>query len=261
MTSRAPNLVLAAGRSAGVDAFRAALAAHPEVGFVAAEDFDGVRGDADAFPPWSYAPVERADDFAAIASRLAGQHRYVGWCPGRFIEMVHCLWTTLANLPHARYVFCLRNPTDAVHARYRARQATIGMSLEEAVDACEREMAAIGAWSSRGTWDRFLENPSEVSLLLQGSAYYPALSRCLRFVTREQVHVVRYEEFARAPEETLPALWAFLGLDAPPDAPDLPVQDGAEPMPAALRARLDDYFAELNRALFDLLGWPADVWR
>ena len=164
-----------------------------------------------------------------------------------------------ATLPEVRLIALLRNPVDRAYSHYRKmhRDGKEQLSFEEALDAEERRIA--------GEEDRLLAEPGYRSRQLHRHAYVARglyadqLERWFAHFPREQLLVLRAEDFFTRPQDVYAETLAFVGLD-----PFDPGEFGARnPAPRrslrpALRARLEERFAEPNERLARLLG--TDLW-
>lgn len=170
--------------------------------------------------------------------------------PGRIAE----------TLPEVRLIALLRDPVERAYSHYQLmrREGREKLSFEDALDAEEERLA--------GEEERILADPDyrsrkhrNFSYAARG-LYADQIERWLAYFPREQLLVLRAEDFLARPAAVYAEVLAFLGL--PPcglkEAPlfnRLPYT-AIEP---ALRARLEERFAEPNARLARLLdqdfGW------
>jgi hypothetical protein len=113
-------------------------------------------------------------------------------------------WRYLDRLPATRFVVCLRHPAEVI-ASLKALQGPGRVGLQ------------FGTRFNKGLNDALLaatDDPALRRVLLYDHVH----ERLLPHLEREEVHVVRYEDWFDAPSRTLDALGAFLGADvsAPP---------------------------------------------
>ena len=143
-------------------------------------------------------------------------------------------------VPHARLIALLRNPVDRTYSAYhhRVRNGQETRSFEEALEA-------------------YFDDPDQEHL--SKSIYVDHLQRWSEFFPREQMLVLKSEDFFESPYETLKLAFAFLGLPAwEPEASQLgnkrntgSYEAGMDPV---LRRRLEEYFEPHNRRLYEYLG-------
>jgi hypothetical protein len=142
-------------------------------------------------------------------------------------------------IPQARLIALLRNPVDRSYSAYHHRVSTgrESRTFEEVI---------------RADFD-------DGSLrLLSRSVYVDKLLRWLEFFPREQMLVLKSEDFFDNPQDTLKLVLEFLGLpEWEPEASKLGNErsegryDGMDP---ATRRRLEEYFEPHNRRLYEFLG-------
>jgi hypothetical protein len=164
-----------------------------------------------------------------------------------------------ATLPDVRLIATLRNPVDRAYSHYRKmrRHGKEQLSFEAALDA---EAERLG-----GEHERLLSDASYRSRALERHAYVSRglyadqLERWLAHFPREQLLVLRAEDFFTRPREVYDRTLAFIGLDAF-DPGEFHCRNAAPPrtLRPALRVRLEERFAEPNERLARLLG--SDVW-
>jgi hypothetical protein len=143
-------------------------------------------------------------------------------------------------VPQARLIALLRNPVDRTYSAYhhRARNREQGQTFEETVEAC-------------------LDGPSPGFLSL--GIYVDHLLRWSEFFPREQMLVLKSEDFFEHPRETMKLVLHFLDLpDWEPEASELRdrVNKGGykQRMDPAIRRRLEEYFEPHNQRLYEYLG-------
>ena len=144
-------------------------------------------------------------------------------------------------VPQARLIALLRNPIDRIYSGYHFFGSRRGR------DTSEFERYAKSA----------LEDPSR-RVLSQG-IYVEQLLRWSEYFPREQMLVLKSEEFFEDPRGTLGEVLGFLGLPGwEPEAEELgekrnkgPYEEG---MGEETRRRLEEYFEPYNRRLYEYLG-------
>ena len=160
-----------------------------------------------------------------------------------------------STIPAALLVVLLRDPVDRAYSHYRKmrRMSLERLSFEEALDAEEERLA--------GEEERLLADPRYRSRHHRRHAYVgrglyaDQLERWLAHFPREQLLVLRAEDFFERPAEIYAETLDFLGLRTwrPPDfEPRNPTT--SSPLAPNLRARLEERFEEPNARLARLLG-------
>jgi hypothetical protein len=143
-------------------------------------------------------------------------------------------------IPRARLIALLRNPVDRTYSAYhhgaRNRQRT--RTFEEIVEAC-------------------FDDPHRK--FLSQSIYVDHLVRWSRFFDREQMLVLKSEDFFEHPQGSLKLVLDFLDLPSwEPEASKLSDKRNAgkyeRTMDPAVRRRLEEYFEPHNRRLYEYLG-------
>jgi Sulfotransferase domain len=160
-----------------------------------------------------------------------------------------------AVLPDAKLIVLLRNPVERAYSQH-AQEVARGfetLSFEEALD---RESERL-----EGEAERLLADPGYSSFAHQHHSYlarglyYKQLERWQQCFPRDQFYVAAYERFVAEPEVVLAELHRFLGIEPRPLVSYRPYNVRERvPMRSETRQRLENYFAEPNRQLFDYLG-------
>jgi hypothetical protein len=167
--------------------------------------------------------------------------------PGRVAE----------SLPDVRLIALLRDPVERAYSHYQLmrRKGLEKLSFAEAITAEEERLA-----DEEG---RILADPGyrarkyrRFSYVKRG-LYAEQLERWFEHFPREQLLVLRTEDFRARPAEIYAEVLAFLGLQSY-TLEEFVVHNRPETAPAPiepqLRARLEERFAEPNARLADLLG-------
>jgi hypothetical protein len=143
-------------------------------------------------------------------------------------------------IPQARLIALLRNPVDRTYSAYHHRAIH-----RQEIETFEETVAACFGTSRQG--------------FLSQSIYVNHLMRWSRFFSKEQMLVLKSEDFFERPRETLKPVLDFLDLpEWEPEASELRdrVNKGKyeQKMDPAIRRRLEDYFEPHNRRLYEYLG-------
>jgi hypothetical protein len=173
-------------------------------------------------------------------------------------------------VPEARLIALLRNPVDRTYSDFQmvASKEREHKTFEEAIGLQNRAQAVKGrppgkeAENSARAGSVDLDDDSEY---ISRSIYVEHLLRWTKFFPREQLLVLKSEEFFEDPKETLQRAFDFLGLPEwelkalevrkKPKKRDKrnpgAYEGGMDP---ATRRRLEEYFEPHNRRLYDYLG-------
>jgi sulfotransferase family protein len=162
-------------------------------------------------------------------------------------------------VPEARLIALLRNPVERTYSDYQqvVRQGRETRTFEEAMGVAE-------SGRSSGRSGEAAEREDRAGLgrhgYLSRSIYVDQLMRWSEFFPREQMLVLKSEDFFENPKETLKRTFDFLDLpEWEPEASEiLPKKRNKgryeEEMDPATRRRLEEYFEPHNRRLYDFLG-------
>jgi hypothetical protein len=166
------------------------------------------------------------------------------------------------TVPNVRLIALLRDPIERAYSHYQlmVRTGREKLSFEEAV-AAEDDRLAAEEERMRADPQYSSANYRHYAYLTRG-LYADQLERWLAYFSREQLLVVRAEDFRAKPGEVYAEIIAFLGL-RPWQPDEFPPRNRASyaPIDPALRARLEERFAEPNARLARLLdrdfGWSS----
>lgn len=178
-----------------------------------------------------------------------------------YLSHPHAAGRAAALLPDARIIVALRDPVDRAysHFRERTRQGLETVPTFAEALAAEPERLA-------GEWDRMLEDPAYVSAAHLNfgyqtqSEYDRGLERWLAAYPREQVLVLRSEDYYRDERRVLAEVREFLGL-APVALPeprhynDLGRDDLDAGLVDELRARLRPSVERAEALVGRSFGW------
>jgi hypothetical protein len=159
-------------------------------------------------------------------------------------------------VPQARLIVLLRNPVDRAYSHYhhQIRKGRETLSFEEAIEA---EQARL-----RGEMDKMPKNEHyngfnyrHFSYLSRG-IYVDQLLRWSEFFSKDQMLVLKSEDFFERAPETLKLVLDFLHLsDWQPETWEIRNKGYYEQeMNPATRRRLEEYFEPHNRRLYEYLG-------
>jgi hypothetical protein len=165
-------------------------------------------------------------------------------------------------VPEARLIALLRNPVDRAYSRYQqmVRRGRVTRSFEEVVE--EEKTLLLEAPESGEEREEYLDEARESSekwiQALYKGIYVEHLARWSEHFDREQMLILKSEDFFARPQEVLQQVFAFLGL--PEWEPDPSVFERKrnsrryEKMDPQTRRSLEEYFEPHNRRLYEYLG-------
>jgi hypothetical protein len=156
--------------------------------------------------------------------------------------------------PNGKVILMLRNPTDRFYSQYKWDILVGGKPLHKSpyyntfAMCVERELSYFPAVS--------YPSPSRVDLLQVG-IYFPAVEMWMKRFGREQVYILRAEDFFADPASAVCGIHEFLGI--PPQRPEIhkivnqnPMK--APPMDKESRQKLQAFYRPWNEKLYALIG-------
>jgi sulfotransferase family protein len=167
-------------------------------------------------------------------------------------------------VPEARLIALLRDPVERAYSDYQmvTRKDREHKTFEEAIGL--KQTAEAGKTQPLGTEGENSEgeegaNLNEDSEYLSRSVYVDQLQHWSKYFSREQMLILKSEDFFENPEQTLNTVLAFLDLpEWEPEPSKLENKRNAgryeDDMDPATRRRLEEYFEPHNRRLYDYLG-------
>ena len=248
-----PSFLVIGAQRAGTTSFFSNLCRHPQVGRPAAKELHffnydywrGVNWYRAFFPTVAVQQLARLRGGELIAGEATPYYLFHPAVPARVAE----------TLPDVRLVALLRNPVDRAHSHYQkmCRMGMERLTFEQALDAEEQRLA--------GEEERLASDPSYRSehhrrhAYIARGLYADQLERWLAYFPRDRLLVLLAEDFFARPAETYAETLAFLGLP-PRELADRRAgsRPAYAPIDPALRASLEQRFAEPNARLARLLG-------
>jgi hypothetical protein len=166
------------------------------------------------------------------------------------------------TIPEVRLIALLRNPIERAYSHYQheRRLRLEKLSFEEAIEAEPKRLAGLEEELHKVRPGRTKEG-SRVHhhhfhrAYVSRSLYAEQLERWLAHFPREQLLVIRSEDFLVRPDETFAQVFSFLGV-RPWKIPSYEARNVGSyaPIDPDFRARLEERFAEPNARLAELLG-------
>jgi hypothetical protein len=200
---------------------------------------------------------------ARRAARLRGRDLIAGEATPYYLFHPAVPERVAATVPDIRLIALLRDPIERAYSHHQLmyRTGREKLSFEDAVAAetkrlaaAEKHLAGESGEARTAEGHRIHHHHRHRSYLSRG-LYAEQLERWLAHFPREQLLVLRAEDFLARPTEIYAEVVAFLGL-----RPWLPRDfvhrnlGSYAPIDPTLRARLEEYFAEPNARLARLLG-------
>jgi hypothetical protein len=256
-----PDYIIIGAQKCGTSSLYRYLNEHPAVAASAGKEihfFDwyyarGPRWYRAHFPTAAYRELFRA---------RTGQRLLTGEASPYYLFHPHAPRRVKALVPGAKLIALLRDPVERAVSAYhhQVRAGTEPLSLEDALD---REPSRLAGEIERLQQDEHYKSAAHrrYSYAARG-LYAEQIEHWLRYFPREQLLVIRSEDFFNDPASSVAETIGFLGL--PPwtsrEFRKFNAGDYGEIDPG-IRRRLIEFFAPHNRRLYNLLGrdfgWPA----
>jgi Sulfotransferase domain len=256
-----PSFIIIGAQRAGTSSLFDALRRHPDVvGPTAGEHHVLIRKEIHFFDSRFHRGVNwYRSFFPTFASRrlarMRGGDLVAGESSPYYLFHPAVPARVAASLPDVRLIALLRNPVDRAYSHYQLMRRKGGerFSFEEALAEEEKRLA--------GKVELILANPKFRSREHRRHAYTARglyaeqLERWLAHFPRERLFVIRSEDLFAEPGRVYAEVLDFLDL-RPWPLGELTSRNSASypPLDPALRARLEERFAEPNARLARLLG-------
>ena len=185
-----------------------------------------------------------------LARRLHGRDLVVGEATPSYLSHPDVPARVAAVLPAVSLIALLRNPVDRAYWHYESmrRKGFEPLSFDEALDAeSERTANEERGGSSHRAFGQHA--------YIGRGLYADQLERWLAHFPRDRLLAIRAEDYAVRPREVYEEVVEFLGIASrPPGRFQRTNWMAPTPIDAALRARLEERFAESNARLARLLA-------
>jgi hypothetical protein len=186
-------------------------------------------------------PVPRIKDGRRTITGEATPYLFHPFAPERVARVV----------PQARLIALLRNPVDRAYSHYQmvVKNGNESLSFEEAIEAEEGRCSEMSATSLEYQRFSYMSTGIYVDHLLRWSTFFP----------REQMLVLKSEDFFERPQETLRTVFNFLDLpEWELDASEFGNKRNTgvykQETDPATRHKLEKHFEPHNRRLYEYLG-------
>lgn len=265
-----PTLILAGAPRSGTTSLRYYLMEHPDIGFPVKDDFEAVGGE-DVGLPFSspfVAHSHRAsamEGYDRVCERISGRYDHIAVSVRYAIYYPHLMHNIRHHLADAKLLFILRNPIDRARSTYTYNPPEKrDKSFDELIRLEHAEAEERAKVASRGQWKNLFKPGGETNSVIERGIYAPCMRRIFDLFPREQIHVIRFDDFKRDPNAELARVCDWLGL-APHTFGRTDEIKGrstdTDVISPETRRFLSDYYAEFNEQLWDLLGWDGEPWK
>lgn len=264
-----PNLIICGAPRSGTSSLRYYLREHPDIEFIGGKDFEPVGGEDVGLPFNSpfVAHTHRAETLAAydqVCERVRGKYDYIALSVRYAIYYPHLMHNIRHHLPEARLLFILRNPIDRARSAYTYNPPEKrDKSFDEMIRVEQAEAEEMAKFVNRGQWKNLFKPGGETNSIIDRGIYAPCMRRIFDLFPREQVHVIRFDDFKRDANAELAKVLAWLGLGSHTFARVDEVKGQStdtDVISPETRNTLSAYYAEFNQQLWDLLGWEGQPW-
>jgi hypothetical protein len=255
VTGALPDFVIIGGKKCGTTFLYHLLGQHPLVEPAASKElhfFDALFEQESVEWYRQCFPAPRWEDGRRTITGEASPYMANRSAPQRMAEVV----------PEVRLIALLRNPVERTYSDYQmvARKDREHKTFEEAIGLRESaeagETRPLGKGGVNSEGGDALDDDSEY---LSRSRYAEHLLRWSEYFPREQMLVLKSEDFFDNPRQTLKTVLEFLGLpEWEPEPSKLENKRNAgryeDNMDPATRRRLEEYFEPHNRRLYEHFG-------
>ncbi len=251
VTGALPDFVIIGGKKCGTTYLYHLLSRHPHVEPASSKELHFFNRFFDEGIEWyrrCFPPPRLKDGRSTITGEGTPEYLSYPPAPARMAKVV----------PQARLIALLRNPVERTYSDYQmvVRKGRETRTFEEVIGVNKRRPGKGGETSERG--DRLSLDGARRKYLAK-SIYVDQLLRWSEFFPKEQMLVLKSEDFFESPVESLKPVLDFLGLpDWRPKTWDLLYKRNkgtyGEGMDPATRRRLEEYFEPHNRRLYEYLG-------
>jgi hypothetical protein len=251
-TGALPDFVIIGAQKCGTTFFYHLLTQHPYVESAASKELHFFDKNFDLGVEWYRRcfSVPRWED---------GRRTITGEATPYYMFHPHAAERMAGVVPETRLIALLRNPVDRAYSHHQqeVRKGGETLGFEEAIEV---EKARL-----HGEREKLLEDEHYASFehqrlsYLSRGIYVDQLLRWTKFFDKEQLLVLKSEDFFQSSKKTLKLVLDFLDL---PDWEPAPSEMGTrrsesryeERMDPVIRKWLEEYFEPHNQRLYDFLG-------
>ena len=240
------DFIVAGAQKSGTTALHYFLKKHPQIALPDRQEMHFFDDDAIFSRPVDYDLLHR--HFRPVArSALAGEvtPSYLYWKPA-----MERIWNYNRQI---KLVILLRNPIDRAFAHWNMQRFKDREQLGF-LDALKKEPTRIA---------QPLTIESRRFAYVDRGFYSSQLDRVFKFFPREQVHIVKFEDFRDRKQETLDGIFEFLGVKSlrrirDKDRNIVPYERTMTPEE---RKYLSEVFSAEITKLEQMLGWDCSDWK
>jgi hypothetical protein len=244
-----PDFVVIGAQKCGTSTFYYLLVQHPHIDMPITKElhyFDNFYEEGLDWYRRCFPPPRFKDGQRCVTGEGTPKYLFDPPVPKRMVKVV----------PQAKLIVLLRNPVNRAfsHYHHQVRNSDERRSFEEAIEEEEARL--------RVEWPRVLEddgyawNYQQSSYLARG-LYADQLQRWSKYFDKEQMLVLKSEDFFESPQDAVKRASDFLGL--PEWEPEGAIRNKNEggytqKMDPDTRKQLEEYFAPHNQRLYEYLG-------
>ncbi len=265
------NLLICGAQRSGTTSLKHYLEEHPEISFLGENDlyYEGKYVSYPFCTPfYSKASIgEDPDVYREISKKHCGKAAYIGTKWPYFMLFPHIACNIRLHLPDAKLLFILRNPVDALYSSYWHAKSKNGSpySFDERIERALSLAETLWTPQNRGQWPKLLAETDNDCWWLERGCYYQQIVNFYNLFRPEQILVLQFEEMIHTPSDAMKRVLGFLGLDQSFSFKGLGKKMNAsppyQPMSPETRKKLAGFYADSNRKLCGLLGWPEGLWK
>ncbi len=248
-TGALPDFAIIGAQKGGTTSLYGLLVQHPYVRGAVLKElhfFDDHFEERAEFYKRCFPQAEHRNGRRTITGEATPYYLFHPHAPRRFAQ----------TAPQARLIALLRNPVDRAYSHYQMivsrRQETLTFE-----DAIEAEGSRLWGEEDKMLGDaNYASDAHQKFSYLTRGVYVDQLVRWSRFFERDQILVLKSEDFYEKPVESFGRVLAFLDLPRwEPESWEVKRKGKYErPMDSDTRRRLEAYFEPHNKRLYGYLG-------
>lgn len=248
-----PDFLIIGTQKGGTSSLYRYLSEHPQIAASAGKELHYFDRRFSCGPYWYRAHFPTAFYRRRVVKRT-GKALLTGEATPYYLFHPYAPERVKALVPGVKLIALLRDPVERAFSSYQhqVRAGEEQLSFAEAIDREHERLAGGGQFEERGSGKARVQR--KFSYLARG-VYADQLQAWLAVFPREQMLIVRSEDFFEAPEPVFRQVTDFLTL-RPWQPRAFPRFNSAEygQMDAEVRDRLAQYFAVHNQRLYALIG-------
>lgn len=249
---RIPDILLVGAQKCGTTSLHRALAIHPDVEeAVSPEDGRAVK-------ELHFFDTNWERGVAWYVSHYRGSRRRAIDSTPNYLNLLVAHERMQRTAPAAKILISLRDPIARCYSQFVHYKQDLPRSLPWDWLLPQSDFAA----NVRAELETEMTPPLR-GLLARGY-YIDQIEHLLRFLPREQLHIMIVERWSASPGPSLAKLAEFLELGPAPDPWTIAIEHqrtaDAPPMDPAIRSSLYELYRPYNERLFELLGYEIEEW-